>query len=364
MHTNMIMGNPLKFVSHEVKLDFNNVLIVPKRSRVQSRSWVDVRREFNFNTKTSNTYRWLGVPIVSSNMDTVTGLESFEAMRDHGYISCFPKHFNKEWLIKPIEQLKHTDAYMLSCGTKEDDYTTLINLIDVLKDTFNIDVRFVCIDIANGYLSQLADTCKEFRQRYPKMVITAGNVVTPEGVDALMRGGANIIKCGIGSSSVCETRLKAGVGYPQLSAVLQCAPVAKAMGGHLMSDGGVVHPADIVKAIVAGADFVMLGTKLAGHAESPGELIMDPKTNAWYKVFYGMASEHAVNKFGGGMKNYRTAEGKMVKIPYKGPLNHTINDINGSLRSACTYVDAYNLEQLQENGKFVLVSQTHNTFFK
>lgn len=162
------------------------------------------------------------------------------------------------------------------------------------------------------------------------------------------------------SGSVCETRLKTGVGYPQLSAVLECAEAAHKNGGYLISDGGIVHPADICKALAAGADFVMLGSMLAGHSESPGKKFYDKKDKIWYKIFYGMASENAVEKYNGGLQNYRTSEGTVVKIKLKGSLESTIVDINGSLRSACSYTDSLDLKDFYNNSEFILVSQTHN----
>lgn len=355
------MGNALKFRSPDVKLDFKDVLIVPRRSSVTSRREVCINRKFTIKQKQSTKF-WEGVPIISSNMDTVTGVESFDILRKHNYLSCFPKHFNKDWVDKPDDCLKFTDNYMLCCGTGEDDYLTMFDLIDKLHK-IDINVKFVCVDVANGYITNLKDVCREIRKTYPDVILTAGNVVTPEGVEDLIKSGVNMVKVGIGSGSCCITRLKAGVGYPQLSAILECAATAHQMGGLIISDGGIVHPADIVKAYVAGADFVMLGSMLAGHTESPGEVLMDPQTNKWFKAFHGMASQVAVEKYSGGMKNYRTSEGKAVKIPYKGAIKHTLQDIEGSIRSACTYTNSSNLVELEENGEFILVSETHNRMF-
>ena len=635
-----------KFQSYDLKLDYKDVLIVPRKSNIYSRNLVNLERKLTFPTQT----KWQGIPIISSNMDTVTGIESFDVLRQNKYISCFPKHLNQEWLHNPpIESLRFTDNYILSCGVNEDDYVTLMCLIDKLA-TQDIKVKFICLDIANGYLTKLVDVVKEFRQKYTDMIIVAGNVVTPEATQDLIQAGANIVKCGIGcftkdtkvltscgeykyintleegesiisgngkptivkrviykgkkkvirlvsniwngftrmtndhkflvthldntdiqwaeiastqpsvtklltprkiqwdlpiqytinnsmpsryqlgfligtvlqfgefhdgkiqifdtplahqnivklakilkllkvkfvknqfaavtsldiidnslclflytcmitnmnskflatnksfinglydsikniqslncktldifnwcslnlhkavtqdvlhtknsfthvdimniknlaetedvwdievecpshsfianncivhnSGSVCETRIKTGVGYPQLSAVLECAPVAHSHGGYLISDGGIIHPGDIVKAMAAGADFVMLGSLLAGHQESPGNLELNPRDNKWYKTFYGMASAAAAYQHHGELKQYRTAEGKCVKIPYKGMLKNTINDINGGIRSACTYINAENIEQLYKNSEFILVSQTHNTSLK
>lgn len=641
------MQSVRKFQSNHVKLDFKDVLIVPKKTSVASRKFVNIKRQFNF--KHSRSQFWSGTPIISSNMDTVTGPTVFKAIRQHQYISCFPKHFNDLWLKSKVipEYLEHVDYYMLSCGISDNDVNITTSLIDKLSK-HGVHIRFICLDVANGYLTHLVEVCRYMKHRYPNIVLTAGNVVTPDLTEELIqRGGADIVKCGIGcfsrdtlvltangdyvninqlkrgqmiingegkpvkvkrvipkdkkklirltssnwlgftkvtlghkylvqdvhtsniswqriggctpgmkntllpkniewelprcynisqkkkvmrtgyamgylvatflqfgkvnddivflllnpnqnkvvnkisnilislfkvdtqiyrntcltmipildadlkayletvfysennskflatnksfvkgmhdalsmtepnkvcdrvkqlfnwctlilaheryfenytvndiiavknlgeaeevwdievdcpthsfiannnivhnSGSVCETRIKAGVGYPQLSAVLECADVAHKNGGYLISDGGIVHPADICKAYAAGADFVMLGSMLAGHTESPGESILDKNDNKKYKVFYGMASENAVEKYNGGFGRYRTAEGKVVKIKEKGSIEHTINDINGSIRSACSYTNSFDLNEFYRNSEFILVSQTHNT---
>jgi IMP dehydrogenase/GMP reductase len=712
------MNNAFKFHSAHRKIDFKDVLIVPKKTFIYSRKEINLNREFYFKNINNN---WKGCPIISANMDTVSNLETFNILKNHNYLTCFPKHFNIHWLYnKDIpNELTYVDNYMLSCGTNEEDYLRLISLVNKLKNN-NINVKFVCVDVANGYMNILGDTCKKLREKFPNIILVAGNVVTPEGVnDLILNSGVNIVKCGIGGgcfskdtrvlmanglyknisdinigeyvinkngesvrvknvinngikkviniktnnwydniyvtpdhqywigdnnawydnkdyynwksindietksnytlfpnnikwnlpdkikidlydffydneeilyknkynenikirnfdrliesnydlgyiigtyllnrynniiflsenknkykilnalknvfnytctieynenfknivineyyiirllndildsngslknkyycsdksyirgifdglidgegeiertkdkyniysfgnsnknlielfswccinldlsffmsenknkikkfnknknndnspyylirthsnnskktndyiysnvkskndsilletwdievdcdthsfiannsivhNSVCETRLKAGVGYPQLSCVLECSEAAHKLGGYIISDGGIIYPCDAVKAFAGGADFVMGGSIFAGHIESPGETIVDPLTNKSYKLFYGMSSKEAVDKYNNGMKDYRTSEGKVVKIPIKGNLNDTILDINGGIRSACTYVNAHNIEKLYENTKFILVNSHHNT---
>ena len=345
-----------KFISREIKIDFRDVLIVPRRTRITSRKEVSLVKKIKFN----DVVTWEGVPIVSSNMDTVTNLDTFNIMKQHNYISCFPKHFNKTWgnvsLPLPIE-LADTDHYMLSCGTTKDDCSTMINLLMSLHDV-DIVPKFLCIDVANGYMQSLRDTCCRMRGLFPDIVITAGNVVTPELThDLIKKCGVDIVKIGIGSGAVCETRLKAGVGYPQLSAVMECSQAAREAGGRIMSDGGIVYPCDIVKAFAGGSDFVMCGSIFAGHEESPGETVH----GGTHKVFYGMSSSEANKKYNGGMNGYRTSEGKAVHIPIKGPIDDTIKDISGSIRSACAYTDCDHLDQLFEKAKFIQVHHHHNT---
>jgi GMP reductase len=337
-----------------MKLDFRDVLIVPKRTSIKSRRDVSLKRRITFR----NGKTWQGIPIISSNMDSVTNFETSKILRNRGLISCLPKYLNKNILDNFCldNELWYGDNYMLSTGTSKRDTETISNVIlKLLK--YNLEPKFICVDIANGYTQELYDTCSKLRDHFPDIVLVAGNVVTPEAVTDLLESGVDIVKVGIGSGSVCETRLKAGVGYPQLSAVIECSEAAKEAGGYIISDGGIIYPCDIVKAFGAGADFVMCGSMFAGHDESPGESI-DGK-----KLFYGMSSVIANNKHSGGLKGYRTSEGKAVVLPLKGPLEYTLNDIEGSIRSACTYTNSKNVEDLSKNVEFIPVLNHHNTMF-
>lgn len=329
-----------------LKVDFKDVLIVPKKTSIKSRKDVSLRRKIQF--KSGKT--WNGVPIISSNMDSVTNFETCKVLAEHDYISCFPKHMNEGILCTEFleRELWRPDTYMLSCGTSNKDVTQLIRVVFKLY-TLDVEVTFVCVDVANGYTNELNDACMRIRDHFPDIVLVAGNVVTPGAVMELVESGVDIVKVGIGSGSVCETRLKTGVGYPQLSAVIECSQAAHSAGGYIISDGGITHPCDIVKAFGAGADFVMCGSMFAGHDESPGQAI-DGK-----KLFYGMASDIAMNKYNNGTRGYRTSEGKAVVLPLKGPLALTLGDIGGSIRSACTYTNSKNIEELQSNVDFIYV---------
>jgi GMP reductase len=372
-----MLNRHLKFYSDDVKKDFKDVLIVPRRgvNNIKSRSNVSVKKRIAFNLPNKTVY-WEGTPIISSNMDTVSNLDTFQVLQENNYITCFPKHMNEQWLNDkgglPVD-LVNVDSYMLSCGINKDDYILAMNLIDRLRRS-NVHVKFLCIDVANGYLNQLEDVCMIFRETFPDLVIATGNVVTPDiTYDLIKQCGVNIVKVGIGSGSVCETRLKAGVGYPQLSAVMECADAAHEAGGYIISDGGIEHPCDVVKAFAGGADFVMAGSLFAGHEESPGETYIDPSTNIPYKTYYGMASDTALKKYnnnpnknskgtkGDDTGNYRTSEGKKVMVRVKGSLKDTIRDINGGIRSACTYVNAQNIDELHEYTQFINVAHHHNT---
>jgi GMP reductase len=242
------------------------------------------------------------------------------------------------------------------------------------------NLKFVCIDVANGYSQRFVQFVKQFRDLYPHIVIIAGNVVTGEMTEELILAGADIVKVGIGPGSVCTTRIQTGVGYPQLSAVIECADAAHGLGGHIIADGGCTTPGDVAKAFAGGADFVMLGGMLAGHDEGGGEVIT--KTYATNEVstsgatgsyvketkqfvqFYGMSSESANDKHFGGLKEYRSSEGRTVLVPYRGAVGRTIQDILGGVRSTCTYAGAVRLKHLSKCTTFVRCTQTHNSVFE
>jgi len=232
-------------------------------------------------------------------------------------------------------------------------------LDEVLKAVPNIEM--ICIDVANGYAECFVQCIREVRAKYPDKTIMAGNVVTKEMTEELIFSGADIVKVGIGPGSVCTTRKQTGVGYPQLSAVMECADAAHGLGGRIISDGGCTCPGDVAKAFGGGADFVMLGGMLAGHDECSGEVVEE--NGKYFKLFYGMSSDTAMQKYAGGVAHYRSSEGKTVKVPYRGPLDETIRDILGGMRSACTYVGASQLRELSKRTTFVRVTQQLNGVF-
>ncbi len=249
-----------------------------------------------------------------------------------------------------------TEHLAVSTGTSASDSEKLDEVLKVFPS-----LRFICIDVANGYSEHFVHFVKKTRNKYPGKVIIAGNVVTGEMVEELLLAGADIIKVGIGAGSVCTTRVKTGVGYPQLSAIIECADAAHGLGGQIISDGGCKTPGDVAKAFGGGADFVMLGGMLAGHDESGGELVEEGSKQ--YKQFYGMSSETAMNKYAGGVANYRASEGKTVKVPYRGSVSDTVLSILGGLRSACTYVGAKQLKELTKRTTFIRVQEQHNEWF-
>lgn len=341
-------------IESDLKLGFKDVMIRPKRSTLKSRSEVSLIREFKF----LHGNKWTGVPIIAANMDTVGTFEMAKILATYKLMTAIHKHYTlKEWdsFINSIDE-KTTDYIAISTGSSQNDAKKLDQLLIKYPQ-----LKFICIDVANGYSEHFVDFVKSIRQKYVNKIIFAGNVVSGEMVEELLLVGADVIKVGIGPGSVCTTRIKTGVGYPQLSAIIECADAAHGLGGQIIADGGCKVPGDIAKAFGGGADFVMLGGMLAGHDENGGDLI--EIAGKPYKQFYGMSSETAMEKYSGGVANYRASEGKTVKIPYRGPVVHTVQDILGGLRSTCTYVGAKRLKELTKRTTFIRVQEQHNEVF-
>ena len=345
-------------IENDVKLDFTDVLFRPKRSTLSSRSEVCVERTFHFKHSGRS---WTGVPVISSNMDTVSCVEMYKALSKEKMITCFHKYINIQDIVQACNEGYSSEYFMLSTGITDRDFNNLENQVNVLKEN-NIDVAFICIDVANGYMFKLQDFCKRMRERFPNVTLVAGNVVTREIVEELIISGVDVVKVGIGSGAVCTTRLQTGVGMPQFSAVMECSDAAHGVGGMIISDGGICYPGDVSKAFGGGSDFVMIGSMFAGHEECPGEVFEENGTK--YKLFYGMSSDTAMNKHHGGVASYRSSEGKTVKVPYKGPVLNTIQNILGGVRSTCTYVGASRLKDLSKCATFVRVNRQVNTFYK
>lgn len=340
-------------IENDQKLDFQNVLIRPKRSTLHSRSEVDLERTFKF--KYSTQY-WKGVPVIAANMDTVGTYDVYKCLSKHKIITAMHKFYTLENYQSFQADELDPDYFMVSTGITEKDFANLNNILN------NISCKWICIDVANGYIDTLVTFCAKVRELYPDKIIIAGNVVTREIVEELiLNGKVDIVKIGIGPGSACTTRLKTGVGMPQLSAVLECADASHGVGGHIISDGGITCPGDMAKAFGGGADFVMMGGQFAGHDQNPGEVIVE--NNKEYKIFYGMSSSKAQETHFGKMNSYRSSEGRVIKIPYRHDLNDTVLDYLGGLRSTCTYINAKNIKQMPKCTTFMKVSQQVNNFF-
>lgn len=342
-------------IETDIKLGFKDVMIRPKRSTLNSRAQVSLERDFKF---LHSTHTWTGVPIMAANMDTVGTFEMALALAKEKLFTAIHKHYTvtqwNDFLQKAPAEIANYIA--VSTGTGKNDFRKVDEIF-----TQNPQLKFLCIDVANGYSEHFVSFLKQARKQFPDKVIIAGNVVTGEMVEELLLEGADIVKVGIGPGSVCTTRVKTGVGYPQLSAIIECADAAHGLGGHIISDGGCSTPGDVAKAFGAGSDFVMLGGMLAGHDESGGKLI--EVNGEKFKQFYGMSSETAMKKHVGGVAEYRASEGKTVQVPFKGAVIDTLLDILGGIRSTCTYVGASKLKELTKRTTFIRVLEQENTIF-
>ncbi len=354
-------------IEQELKLDFKDVLIRPKRSTLSSRSDVDITRRFTFK-HSRRVYQ--GIPIIAANMDHTGTFDMALALSKHGLMTALHKHYSVKKLREFVEKhvaMSENDIFY-SMGVSDVD----LEKVREFSNEYRSFLHFLCLDVANGYSEKFVDFVKEMRDKLPATTIMAGNVVTNEMTEELILAGADIVKVGIGPGSVCTTRIKTGVGYPQLSAVIECADAAHGLGGHICSDGGCNVPGDVAKAFGAGADFVMLGGMLSGHAECEGEIIYDTKyidvVNEVIKTpismkFYGMSSDTAMEKYSGGVAEYRASEGKTVEVPYRGPVENTVKEILGGLRSTLTYTGSRRLKELTKRTTFVRVTQQENTVF-
>jgi len=342
-------------IENELKLGFKDVMIRPKRSTLKSRSQVSLERNFTF---VNSQKKWSGVPIIAANMDTVGTFEMAEALAKDKIITAVHKHYSlEEWSnFLSAQPDSIYDFIALSTGIGSADEEKIQKIVEK-----HPKINFLCIDVANGYSEHFVDFVKKIRSIFPDKTIIAGNVVTGEMVEELILAGADIIKVGIGPGSVCTTRIKTGVGYPQLSAIIECADAAHGLGGHIISDGGCKIPGDVAKAFGGGADFVMLGGMFAGHDESGGEIVEEHGKT--FRLFYGMSSQTAMDKHAGGVAEYRASEGKTVKVAYKGPVSETVKDILGGVRSTCTYVGASQLRELSKRTTFIRVAEQENQVF-
>ena len=349
-------------IQNETKLDFDDVLLVPQRSRAASRKEVDIKKKYLFY----HSHRdWNGVPVMAANMDTTGTFAMADAMARMGHICCLHKHYEVRDLVSFYSEYNISALQYIwySMGMKSTEFIKL--------KQFHTDSGLqpnICIDVANGYSEGFVDFCRMVRNDFRHSIIMAGNVATPEMVQELiLHGGVDIVKVGIGPGSACTTRLKTGVGYPQLSAIDECAHAAHGLKsadkhhGLICGDGGCRLPADVVKGFAVGADFMMLGGMFAGTDECDGEWEYSQETKEKRNlVFYGMSSKKAQEKHGTGLKDYRSSEGRVIKVPYKGPVGDVIRDIEGGIRSGCTYTGATSLKDLPKTAMFVKVNRTHH----
>lgn len=340
-------------IEEGIKLDFKDVLLRPKRSTLKSRFEVDLERKYSF---AHSPLTWQGIPIIAANMDHTGTFAMAKALAEFNLLTALDKFIDVDKWEQYVNEERLLQHVFVSSGSREENFEHLQKVMQL------VDCPMICLDIANGYSEHFVNFVKKTRDAFPDKIIMAGNVVTGEMVEQLVLSGADIVKVGIGPGSVCTTRVKTGIGYPQLSAVLECSDAAHGVKGHICADGGCVVPGDVVKAFAAGADFVMLGGMLAGHDESSGE-IFENEDGSKVKRFYGMSSAESMYKHHGLVADYRASEGKSVNVPYRGPVEETVKDILGGLRSACTYVGAARLKELSKCATFIRVSQQVNEVY-
>lgn len=357
-------------IDEGTKLDFDDVLLVPQRTKTASRKNVDVERFFKFY---HSKRVWNGTPVIAANMDTTGTFAMSGVLSKFNMITCLHKHYSSRKIGNFLSEydgntgktLNATEVCWFSMGIKESDVIRLRELISYSSVTPNI-----CIDVANGYTDDFVNFCADIRKEFGSSIIMAGNVCTPEMVQELiLHGGVDIVKVGIGPGSACTTRLKTGVGYPQLSAIQECSHAAHGLKsdekrmGLICADGGCRTAGDICKAFSANADFVMIGGMLAGTDECEGVWEEGPDlTGSTVKKalhFYGMSSHTAQKKYGGDVKTYRASEGRSKTIPYKGPAELVIRDLLGGIRSSCSYIGATRLKDMAKCAEFVKVNRTH-----
>jgi GMP reductase len=343
-------------IENDPKLDFKDVLIRPKRSTLASRSNVDITRPIPFRHAKRG---WTGFPLIAANMDVVGTIQMARALHGFGAMVALHKYYPIETLVDFFRTPESANTFY-TIGTNEADREKFARV------KAQVAINMICLDVANGYTESFIDMVRRVRDDNPDAVIMAGNVVTGDMTEALVLGGADIVKVGIGPGSVCTTRKMTGVGYPQLSAIIECADAAHGLKGQVCGDGGCTVPGDVAKAYGAGADFVMLGGMLAGHDECEGDLRYETRNGHDVPVamqFYGMSSDTAMNKHAGGVAKYRASEGKTVEVPYRGSVADTMQEIMGGVRSMMTYIGATRLKEVPKRTTFIRVGAQLNTVF-
>ena len=336
------------FYSSEKKLNFKDVLIVPKSSKINSRKDVVLDTKILFPASGIN---WTGVPIMASNMDNVGTFEMGFALQNFHMANAVSKFYNKDAWVKSIRNGLDLEFNFITFGLQE--ISEIYEIISYILQKTNKNIKTIMFDIPNGYIEKFSKIISEARKQFPDLGIIAGNVVTSEGVKQIMDSGADGVKVGIGSGGVCDTTETTGIGYPQLAAVIDCSIEVKKYGGFIVSDGGVKITGDISKAFAAGSGFVMLGSLLAAHKESMAPIIR--KENRNYRELYGMSSTQAMTKHYGGVADYRTSEGKSILVEDRGPVKYTLNKMLGALRSTCTYINAKNIGEIHKNSRFIIL---------
>jgi len=332
-------------------LTFNDVLLRPQKSRFKSRNDKEILLQ---SYMAGYSKPQLSIPIISANMDTVTGAEMAIEMHALGGMGILHRFYSdleeyKAEIREVFDICNRTVAFSVGCGS---DWINFSNqMVEELQPTWDKRLT-ICLDVAHGHMTQSIETVKELN-KLENVDVIAGNVATKEGAIDLADAGAETIKVGIGSGSVCTTRIITGHGVPQLSAIIDVRSGLSNSGFHsvgIIADGGIRNSGDIVKALAAGADAVMLGSMLAGCDETPGEVY---HASGKFKLYRGQSSRHFLSDRG---KNDVTAEGEAISVRSKGSIVDVIKDIVGGIRSGMTYSGASDITDLQKKAEFIEIS--------
>ena len=339
-------------------LTFDDVLLIPAESHV-------LPNEVKLDTKLAPNLQ-LHIPLISAGMDTVTEGDMAIAMAENGGLGVIHKNLSIEAQVEEVKKAKTKAVDPNLSHPAVDDQGRLLAAaaVGVTSDTFEraealleAGADAIVIDTAHGHSAGVLRKIKEIRDHFPKATLIAGNVATGEGTAALFDAGVDVVKVGIGPGSICTTRIVAGVGVPQITAIYDAANVAQKYGKKIIADGGIKYSGDVVKALAAGGNAVMLGSMFSGTTEAPGTK---------FKSYRGMGSVGAMSQqhgssdryFQGGVNeaNKLVPEGVEALVPYKGDVSNIIYQIDGGLRAGMVYVGAGTIEELIENSQFVQIT--------
>jgi GMP reductase len=348
-------------IDSEIKLDYSDVLLRPKRSTLESRKDVLLERTFTFY---HSPKKWTGLPIMTANMATCGTFEMAHVLSQYKMITTFHKYYSIEEFENFFKTFNNPDFICYTLGIRDEDFVKLEQMKESgLMENFS----FICLDVPNGYLQRFLESIKKVRSMFPEHIIIAGNVVTNEMTEEIILAGADIVKIGIGPGSACTTRKMTGVGYPQLSAVIECADAAHGIAnkqgvGHIIADGGQQYTSDVAKAFCGGADFNMFGSMFSGFDQSAGQLI--EREGKKYKEYFGSSSNKAMIEFYGKKDGHRASEGRYVLMPYKGDIHNFIHELMGALRSTATYLGARQLKELPKRATFIRCNHQLTTYLE
>lgn len=339
-----------------VALTFDDVLLEPKYSEVKSRSLVDTSSQLVEGIR-------LKVPIISANMDTVTELEMARVMDYNGGFGIIHRFMTIEDQVGEISSFKDLGGKFVGAaiGIKDD-------CVERAEKCIEAGVDVLCLDVAHGHTKAVGDVLDRLRAKYPDLKIIAGNVASYDGAKYLIEHGASAVKVGVGPGSVCTTRIVAGVGVPQITAISNCAVACREAGIPLIADGGIRNPSDVAKAIAFGANTVMVGGLLARTKDSPGTVV--ERDGKLFKTYRGMASKSAmaarreieVKHFNGASPEPRlehvAPEGVETLVPYtEQRAKDVLNYLVGGLKSAMSYSNALSIDEFQKQATYIQITR-------